>query len=231
MKELPLSEQPYELLERKGETALTDAQLLAIFLKTGSEGESAVELAIRLLATVPSQGRDPLVALCHQPLRMLQQYRGIGRVKAIQIRALSEFVRRLSSKQAAERLRVDNPQSLVRIYMEEMRYLTQEVVKAVYFNTKMELLGDKNLSSGTVNQSLISPQAVFKAAWELDAYAFILMHNHPSGDPAPSLNDTILTDRIRQASRIMDIPMLDHIILGDGRYYSFKENQKQSKEQ
>lgn len=229
MKELPLSERPYELLESKGEASLTDAQLLAILLKSGTAGETAVELAIRLLSSASTPGKDPLVTLCHQPLRVLKEYRGIGRVKAVQLRALFELARRISSKKAKERLRVDEPASLVQLYMEEMRYLSQEVIKAVYFNAKMELLGDRNLSYGTINQSLISPREIFMAAWELGAYSFILLHNHPSGNPQPSINDVVLTDRLRQAAKLMEIPMLDHIIMGDGTYYSFKEHHRDGK--
>jgi len=225
MKELPFSERPYELLEQKGESALTDAQLLAILLKSGTTGETAMDLAIRLLSSEHVQGIDPLVALCHQPLRVLKEYRGIGRVKAIQLKAVCELAKRISSKQALQRLCIEDPASLVHIYMEEMRHLSQEVIKAVYFNTKMELLGDRNLSYGTINQSLITPREVFTAAWELGAHTFILLHNHPSGNPEPSMNDILLTDRLRQAGKLVEIPMQDHIILGDGNYYSFKEHQ------
>lgn len=226
MKEIPLSERPYELLETKGEATLTDAQLLAILLKNGTVGETAMELAVRLLTEASQSGKDPLVALCHQPLRRLRQYHGIGRVKAIQLRAIAELAKRISSKEAAVRMSVENPQSLVQVYMEEMRYQSQEVIKAIYFNAKMQLLGDRNLTKGTITQSLISPREIFSAAWELGAYAFILMHNHPSGNPEPSMNDILLTDRLRQTAKLMEIPMLDHIILGDGKYYSFKEHQK-----
>ncbi len=224
MKELPLSERPYELLESKGESALTDAQLLAILLKNGSNGETAVDLAVHLLSSVEENGNDPLVTLCHQPLRALKEHHGIGRVKAIQIKAVCELAKRISSKKAKDRLCIEDPESLVQVYMEEMRYLSQEVIKAVYFNTKMELLGDRNLSYGTINQSLISPREVFMSAWELGAYSFILLHNHPSGNPEPSMNDILLTDRMRQAAKLIEIPMMDHIILGNGTYYSFKEH-------
>lgn len=230
MKDLPVSEQPYELLEMKGEASLTDAQLLAIILKTGSNGERAVDLATRLLASVPTQGRAPLVALCHQSLRTLQQHKGIGRVKAIQIRALAELCVRISRQKAVNRLVLDTPQSIVQIYMEEMRYQTQEIIKAVFFNAKMELLGDQNLSLGTMTQSLLSPREIFLSAWERGAYSFILLHNHPSGNPAPSLNDIMLTDQLKQAAKLLEIPMLDHIILGDGRYYSFREHENIKRE-
>ena len=223
MKELPLSERPYELLESKGENALTDAQLLAILLKSGTTGETALELAIRLLSSPQEQGIDPLVALCHQPLRVLKEHHGIGRVKAIQLKAVCELAKRISSKKAKQRLCIEDPASLVQIYMEEMRYLSQEVIKAIYFNTKMELLGDRNLSYGTINQSLITPREVFTAAWELGAYSFILLHNHPSGDASPSEDDILLTQKVQQACSILDIPLLDHIIIGDNNYMSFKE--------
>ncbi len=224
MKDLPCSEQPYELLESKGEAFLTDAQLLAILLKNGASGETAMELSVRLLASVKEQGKDPLISLCQQPLRILKEHRGIGRVKAIQLKALFELAHRISNKKAKDKLCIDNPESLVQIYMEEMRYLSQEVMKAVYFNAKMELLGDRNLACGTMNQTLISPREVFMSAWELGAYSFILLHNHPSGNPQPSMSDVLLTDRMRQASKLMDIPMMDHVILGNGTYYSFKEH-------
>ena len=109
MKELPFSERPYELLEQKGESALTDAQLLAILLKSGTTGETAMDLAIRLLSSEHVQGIDPLVALCHQPLRVLKEYRGIGRVKAIQLKAVCELAKRISSKQALQRLCIEDP--------------------------------------------------------------------------------------------------------------------------
>lgn len=224
MKELPRSERPYELLESKGEAFLTDAQLLAILLKNGTSGETAVELAIHLLSSVEEQGHDPLITLCRQPLHILKRYRGIGRVKAIQLKAVFELSQRISSKKAKERLCIDDPGSLVQIYMEEMRYLPQEIIKIVFFNTKMELLGDRNLSCGTVNKSLISPREVFMSVLEMEAYSFILIHNHPSGNPQPSTSDMLLTDRMRQASKLMEIPMMDHIILGNGTYYSFKEH-------
>ena len=224
MKELPLSERPYELLESKGEAFLTDAQLLAILLKNGASGETAVELAIRLLSSAGEHGNDPLITLCHQPLRVLQEHRGIGRVKAIQLKAIFELAHRISNKKAKERLCVENPESLVQVYMEEMRYLPQEVIKTVFFNAKMELIGDRNLTQGTMNQSLISPREVFMSAWEMGAYSFILIHNHPSGNPQPSMSDILLTDRMQQAAKLMEIPMMDHIILGNGTYYSFKEH-------
>ena len=226
MKELPLSERPYELLEAKGEAALTDAQLLAILLRTGSAGEKALDLSLRILSSIPTKGQSPLVALLQQPLTSLRSFKGVGRVQAIQIRALAELVRRASHQQAVPRLTVDSPAAIVQLYMEEMRYLTREVIKIVYFNAKMQLLGDRNLTQGTMNQSLISPREVFQSVWEMGAYAFILIHNHPSGNPEPSLNDILLTDQLKRAAKLMDIPMLDHLVLGNGKYYSFKEHQK-----
>ena len=190
-----------------------------------------MDLAARLLASVPAQGREPLIALCHQSLRKLKQYKGIGRVKAIQIRALAELSKRLSKQQAMERMVLDTPEAIADLYMEEMRYLTQEVTKAIYFNAKMELLGDQNLSVGTMTRSLLSPRNIFLAACEQGAYAFVLIHNHPSGNPIPSLNDIVLTDQLRQAAKLLEIPMIDHIILGDGRYYSFKEHENTQREE
>lgn len=225
MKTLPSSEQPYELLEEKGEAALTDAQLLAIVLKTGTAGESALGLAMRLLANMP-QKDDPLGELLRQPLRTLKEYRGIGRVKAIQLKALAELAKRLSHQGAKERILVEDPETLVSMYQAEMRALTREVIKLVFFNAKNHLLGDMILSMGTMTESLINPREVFIAVWQRNAYSFVLLHNHPSGDPTPSLNDILVTDRLRSASRIMGIPMLDHIIIGENRFFSFKEQKK-----
>ena len=224
MKDLPESEQPYRILELKGPSALTDAQLLAILLRSGSEGERAIEMACRLLSEVETSGRDPLCAFCQQSLPELRKQKGIGRVKSIEIQAISELSKRLAQKEAAERVRVSDPASIARMYMESTRYLKRETAWILYFNSKLELLSEKQLPQGTLNQSLIDVREIFLQGYERGAYGFILLHSHPSGDPTPSLADGEITKQLSQESRIMKLPMIDHIILGDQDYYSYRES-------
>jgi len=224
MKDLPESEQPYRILEMKGPSALTDAQLLAIFLRSGSEGERAIEMACRLLSVVETAGRDPLCAFCQLSLPELRKQKGIGRVKAIEIQAISELAKRLAQKEAAHRVKVSDPASIAQMYMENTRYLKRETAWILYFNSKLELLSEKQLPQGTLNQSLIDVREIFLQGYERGAYGFILLHSHPSGDPSPSLADGEVTKQLSAESRIMKLPMIDHIILGDRDYYSYREN-------
>lgn len=224
MKDLPESEQPYVLAEEKGVSTLTDAQLLSIFLKNGSEGERALDMSMRILSIMDGSGRDPLTALCQLSIEELKELKGIGRVKAIQIQAISELAKRLAEREAATRFKFNDPSSVADIFMEHTRYLQHEEVWVLFLNAKLEMISRLRLSTGTIDLSVIDQRDIFMKGFQRGAYSFILLHNHPSGDPHPSLEDDELTVTVRDQSAMMRMPMQDHIILGDHDFYSYKRD-------
>ena len=223
MKQIPLSEQPYALLEKEGASRLTDAQLLAVFLKNGSQGERVLDLATRMLHEAAKPGEDPLTALIQAPLSFLKGFKGVGPIKALQLQAVAELSRRLSSRQARIHLSVNDPAGFAAVYMEEMRHLKQEVIKAVYLNVKNEILTDRDITRGTINRSVVTPREVFSPALEKGGARIVLIHNHPSGDPAPSESDIKLTKKLAACGQMLELPLLDHIVIGDQTYYSMRE--------
>ncbi|MBO6159592.1 MAG: DNA repair protein RadC [Firmicutes bacterium] len=222
MKSLPESERPYERLELSGAGALTDAQLLAIVLRSGTSKRTALETATDLLADLSFEGRDPLIALSCQSLERLRSFDGIGRVKAIQIQALLELAKRIS-KRSIGLSRPVTTYDLANMYMNQMRFSTEENVWVVYLNSKNMVLSDLFLGSGTLNYAIINERLIFKNGFERGAYSFVLLHSHPSTDPTPSKNDLELTARLKKTSELMGLYMVDHIIIGDKRYFSFLE--------
>ncbi len=221
IKDLPLSERPYERCESEGVSALSEAELLAIVLQTGTKTESAVGLAERLLLQSPEQS---LAGLAKMPYQGLTAIHGIGRVKAIKLMAILELAKRLSRINFKHRPVFTKPETIAEYYMQQLRFLTVEQVYVLFFNTKCIFLGDKLLTIGTVNSSLLSPREIFIEAVQRQAVNIILVHNHPSGDPTASREDVAITTRVAQAGKILEIGLLDHIIIGDNRYFSFKEN-------
>ena len=221
MKDLPASERPYEKCERMGTSVLSEAELLAIILQTGTQLESAVELAQRILRQNPEQSLAGLAGMSYQELTALH---GIGRVKAIKLLAILELAKRLSGTSFRKRPVFTEPGAIADYYMQKLRFLTVEQVYVLFFNTKCIFLGDKLLTVGTVNSSLLSPREIFIEAVKRNAVNIILVQNHPSGYPAASREDAAITSRIEQAGRLLEIKLLDHIIIGDNRYFSFKES-------
>mgnify|MGYP000966318410 CR=1 FL=1 len=221
MKELPESERPYEKLKKYGPHFLSDAELLAIVFRTGSRGERAVEIAQRLLTL--NQYNPGLIGLYDTSLQELQKIKGIGEVKSIQIQAVMELSKRFAKYQGKEQFKISSPRSIAAIYMEEMRYLKQEHFKVVLLDTKNKIIGDRDVTIGSINSSIVHPREVFKEAIQRSAAHIILLHNHPSGDPSPSREDVQVTKRIIEAGELLGIPVLDHIIIGNGNYISLKE--------
>ncbi|MCF0136513.1 MAG: DNA repair protein RadC [Lachnospiraceae bacterium] len=230
MKDLPLSEKPYELLESLGASALTDAQLLAILLKTGTREENALETALRILATVKEEegSSEPFSLLFRMPFSKLTQFRGVGRVKAIQIKAVAEIAHRLSVRDAQTRMTVKDSASIACVFMEKARDLTEEHVWYLLVDTKLHMICLKELGKGNLNQTLIDAKEIFLDGREKGAYAFVLLHNHPSGDPTPSQCDNDLTRILRKQGEIMQMPLLDHIIIGRNTYYSYTDAEQHS---
>jgi len=222
MKELPAPERPYEKFLKRGAYALTDAELLAILLKTGAKGETSIELSRKILEL--PEGEQSLLALHQKSLDELKKLPGIGNVKAITLKCIAELSRRISIAAMPEKMIVDSPKLLAGYYMESMRHLTSEQTRIVFLNGASAFLGDFLLSSGTVNQSLVSTREIFIKALSSGAVYIIMIHNHPSGNPTPSREDVSITKKIKEAGSIMDIQLIDHIIIGDNCYISLKES-------
>lgn len=220
MKDLPEFERPYEKLEYFGSEVLSDAELLAIIFRTGSKNIRAVELAQKLLSLEKEEG---LYGLYQYSLEELMNINGIGKVKAIQIKAVLELSKRISKRQGILKYRINSPNSIASIYMEEMRYLKQEYFKIVLLDTKNQIICDEDVTKGSINSSIVHPREVFKYAIKKSATNIIMLHNHPSGDPSPSKEDIQVTKRLTEAGELMGISILDHIIIGDGSYVSLKE--------
>lgn len=221
LKELPVCERPYEKFLKLGAHALTDTELLAILLKTGSRGETSVELARRILEL--SNGEQSILALHQKPISELMKIPGIGNVKAITLKCIVELSRRIAITGMPDRMVIDSPRVLADYYMESMRHLKNEQIRIAFLNGSSRFLGDAVLSSGTVNQSLVSAREVFMKAINFEAVCIIMIHNHPGGNPTPSRQDILVTKKIKEAGAIMDIHLLDHIIIGDQCYISLKE--------
>lgn len=221
IREVLEDERPYEKCLKRGVTSLSDAELLAVILRTGSRGEDAVSLATRILKQ--SREYKGLLSINHLTIKELLQINGIGTVKAIQMICLSEISRRMAKATREEGLKLMTPQSVANYYMEDMRHLTIEQILLVMMDSKSKIVDDMVLSTGTVNASLLAPREVFLHALRAGAVNIILLHNHPSGDPAPSREDIETTKRVLEAGRIIGIKLLDHIIIGDNQYISLKE--------
>lgn len=221
MKELPPEQRPYEKAMTQGLDTLSDAELLAVILRSGTSGKSAVDLCREILQLCPvSEG---LAGIHRLPVSQLTSLSGIGPVKALQIKAVGELSKRLSRTQARVRLEFSSPDTIADYYMETLRHEEQEHLLCMLLDTKNHLLGEKEIFKGTVNASLVSPREIFLYALENRAVHIILVHNHPSGDPAPSKDDILITNKILKAGELLDIHLLDHIIIGDRCFVSLKE--------
>lgn len=220
IKELPASERPYEKFLSLGASGLSDADLLAIIIKTGTKDKSAVDIAQEIL----SGRHGNLLNLYEMSYDELIQVSGIGQIKAIQLKAVAELSMRISKAKRARSIRMNTPVTIADYYMEQMRHLQQEVVICAYFDVKSRFLGDKFISKGSLSSSVVDISSVMRTALEKNASKIVLLHNHPSGDCTPSKDDIAVTDRLAEGSRIFSIELCDHIIIGDNEYYSFYEN-------
>lgn len=215
------NDMPYEKFLRLGSSALTEAELLAIIIRTGTKDLKPVEIGHKILS-LPSVKSYGLSGLYHVTLKELMGIKGIGQVKAVKLKCLAELSMRMAMTTAKKELRFLNPSSVANYYMEKLRHEKKERVMLLLLDSKEQLLGEELLSIGTVSSSPLSPREVFVAALKKEAVHIMLLHNHPSGDPRPSKQDIAITRKIKEAGELMDIPLIDHIILGDGCYISMK---------
>ncbi|MGN1271359.1 MAG: DNA repair protein RadC [Clostridia bacterium] len=219
MKELPTLERPYEKLEIYGAEMLSNAELLAIIIKTGNKKETAVALAQKILNLDKNYNKNDLRFLQDISIEELMAIKGIGKVKAIQIKAVSEIARRIT-KPTTNKIKINNTKDVAELVMSELRYEKREIAKVIILNNKNIVLRIVNISLGGSNFACIEPKDVLAEAIKMQAPKIILIHNHPSGDPRPSKGDYKVTDRIYECADLMGIELLDHVVIGDGTYES-----------
>lgn len=220
IKDLPRNELPREKLLANGAKSLSDAELLAILLRTGTREDSVLRVAEKLLSCYKESG---LVGIAHLSPRDLSKVKGIGMVKAVTVLAALELGIRLAQYPTSQRIMIRSPQDVASFIMPRLRYEDKEQFLILLLNTKNHVLAAPIISIGSLNASIVHPREVFKAAVDYSAASIILVHNHPSGDPSPSKEDVLITNKLLQAGNIMDIRVLDHIIIGDNRYISLRE--------
>ena len=220
MKELPAAARPYEKCLAQGPAFLTDAELLSVILRTGTRGRSALDLAGDILCS--NKAEAGLHNIMHVSMQRLKEIKGVGKVKAIQVLCIAELSRRIARSSAREKLEFSDPASVADYYMETLRHEEQETVFCMMLNTRNHFLGDCMLSRGSVHTSVLSARDLFLKALEYHAVSVILVHNHPSGDPSPSQEDIQVSRRIARIGEMLEIPLLDHIIIGDRCFVSMK---------
>ncbi|QHI73320.1 RadC family protein [Aminipila terrae] len=218
IRELPIDERPQEKLVIYGTSALSNAELLAVIIRTGTSNKSAVALANEVL-TFKENGIRFLAECLPEELAEIQ---GIGQAKACQIVAAIELGKRIATKPKQMRINVNNPEVIADLFMEKMRYYKKEFFNVVILNTKGEVISVENVAVGDLNCTIIHPREIFCKAVKKSASAVIFVHNHPSGNPAPSREDIDITERLIKAGEVLGIRVIDHIIIGDGTFLSFK---------
>ena len=221
IRELPAPERPYEKCMAMGASALSDAELLAVILRTGTKGQGALETARKILSLSPAA--EGLLGLHHLTVNELRKVPGIGMVKAVQLSCIGELSKRIAAATARKGLSFNQPETIAEYYMERLRHEEQELLICMMLDTKNHLLGEEMVFKGTVNSSLANPREIFLTAVSYHAVGILLVHNHPSGDPTPSRADMDFTERVRRAGDILGIPLIDHIIIGDHRFLSFRQ--------
>lgn len=229
MKELPNSEKPYEKLETYGAKRLSNTELLAIIIKTGIKNESALNLAQKVLALNDQSDANNLTFIGELTINQLTKINGIGKVKAIQILAVSELARRMTMPVNTTVKKISTTEDAANLFITEMSNEKREIAKLIILNTKNIIMKIIDLSIGGTNYAVLEPKIVLEEPIKLQASKIILVHNHPSGDPTPSRQDFQATDRIYEAANIMGIELLDHIVIGKNNQFQsimYEKNRK-----
>lgn len=219
MKDLPVEERPREKLIKWGPRFLSNAELLAIILRTGSKGQRATGVAEELLWQF--NGLNGLMV--EVSVEELTRVSGVGVAKATQLVATGELIRRVHALKKPKEA-IHSPKELVDKLMPQMRFLSQEVFSIVLLDSQNQIIAIQEISKGSANETVVHPREVFRVAVRRSSSAIILVHNHPGGSPEPSVADIEVTHRLCDAGRTMGIPVLDHLIFGDERYVSLREH-------
>jgi DNA repair protein RadC len=216
IKDWPADERPREKLLKSGARSLSDAELLALLIGSGTGGITAVDIAKKLLVE-----HGGLAELASKNVVAFSKMKGIGPARSAKIAAMFEIGRRAASGCKSKGMKIQSPKDIVRMYGPLLRDLKNEVFKVVLLDNANRILRDAQVSEGILNASLVHPREVFKPAVEYVAAGVILLHNHPSGEAVPSSEDRIITAKLVRAGEMMDIPVLDHVILAGDGYFSF----------
>ena len=227
MKELPSSERPYEKLEMYGASKLSNSELLAIIIKTGTKNENSVEIAQKILKL--GNDKNDLRFLQDIGMKEYKKIKGIGKVKAIQLIAVGEIAKRMSMPIQNMQIRIETPKDVANLFMQELKSEKREVAKLIILNNKCIVQKIVDVSTGGTNYAVIEPKHILVEAVKMEAAKIILVHNHPSGDPTPSAGDYRATDRIYEAADVMGIELIDHVIIGDNRYESILKKKGEKK--
>lgn len=218
LRDIPNEEKPRERMMKYGAGALSQAELLAIILRTGTRRESVIHMAQRMLGEVGG-----IRGFMDLNLEELIKMRGIGPAKAVQIKAGIELGQRLAVMRQPETAIIRSPRDAAEVVMEQLRYLQKEHFVCLFLNTKNHIIAQETLSMGSLNASIVHPREVFRAAIKCSSASIVCVHNHPSGDPTPSSEDILITNRLVKAGELVGIDVLDHIVIGDGEFVSLKE--------
>lgn len=226
IKELPQSERPYEKLELYGEKSLSNAELLAIIIKTGTKEYTSVDIARKILNLNEMYDETSLSFLRDLSIEEITKIKGMGRIKAIQLKAICELADRMNKPSNYKRTQIKEPNDIVKILMNEMQYEKREIAKIILLDNKNNITKIKDIAIGGNNFVSIGMKDILSEAVKTNAPKIILVHNHPSGNPTPSKQDIEITNKLEEAAKLLGIQLVDHIVIGKGEYISIKTIEK-----
>ncbi len=215
IRDIPISERPRERAIREGVEVLSNIELLSIIIRTGTKNKSVYDLSREILN---------LGDISNLSFNKLLSIKGIGKTKAIEIISLIEFSKRMNNKSKRNIIKIKSSKDIYNNYKDLFNNSNQEMFYCIYLNNKNIVIDKKLLFIGTINKSIVHPREIFKYAYYYSASSIICIHNHPSGDITPSIEDKRLTDALISIGKIQNIPVIDHIIIGNNNYYSFNDN-------
>lgn len=221
MKDLPKSERPYEKFLMYGGKKLSNAELLAIIIKTGTKDETSVNIANRILLLA-----ENIKGLNSIPIEALEKIKGIGKVKAIQIKAVCELATRINAPINNMNLKITRPQDVANMFMEELKHEKQEKLKLLLLNTKNEVIKNIEIKTGSSSEIIVQPAEILKEVIKEELSKFILIHNHPSGDATPSDADIKFTKKLDESAKLLGVNLLDHIVIGKDCYKSIRKEMR-----
>lgn len=226
IKELPQSERPYEKLELYGEKSLSNAELLAIIIKTGTKEYTSVDIARKILNLNERYDETSLSFLRDLSIEEITKIKGMGRIKAIQLKAICELADRMNKPSNYKKTQIKEPNDIVKILMNEMQYEKREIAKIILLDNKNVITKIKDIAIGGNNFVSIGMKDILSEAVKTNAPKIILVHNHPSGNPTPSTQDIEVTKKLEMSAKILGIQLIDHIVIGQGEYISIKTIEK-----
>lgn len=226
IKQLPESERPYEKLQIYGADKLSNAELLAIIIKNGTKDNTSIDLANKIINLKNTSESNNLKFMQDLSIEDFKKIKGIGTVKAVQLKALSELLKRMSKPIDISNIKIKSTKDVSDILMDELRFEKREIVKLIILNTKNNILKIMDVAIGGTDFVNVSPKDILSEAVRLNAPKIIIVHNHPSGDPTPSKSDIEITKRIYSSAKLLEIKLLDHVVIGDGKFASVFSNGK-----